>query len=371
MSTPILNELLPRRTAWRGEDFSGPDDIAVDLTEQQGAALLEVLDRVRDKPVESIRREECRHPALDRTLADAFHEVQRGRGLLLLRNVPVDGSLEDVKRIYWALGTHFGKTLSQNVVGHRLALVQEERRPGGVQSASGTKAAQDLFMHTDNADIFTLLCVRQAKSGGETFFSNVLAIHNEMRETRPDLLEPLYRGFRYYRRGEQQPGEDEVTPYHIPVFANVDGELSTQFIIGGIVAGFEVLGEKASAAELEALQLFMELSDRFRLTLRFGSGEMIVVNNYMLVHGRSEFVDWEEPAQRRLLMRLWLEADLDPRKVPPEIHPVQNKGNRAGVDPIEGVDIPPNEYNAVPEELLDLIKAAQKREVSLTAWQKD
>ncbi len=37
-------------------------------------------------------------------------------------------------------------------------------------------------------------------------------------------------------------------------------------------------------------------------------GEMLFINNRWILHNRTAFVDWAEPAERRHLVRLWLRS---------------------------------------------------------------
>ena len=46
---------------------------------------------------------------------------------------------------------------------------------------------------------------------------------------------------------------------------------------------------------------------------------MIVINNYTVMHARTRFVNFPEPARRRQLVRLWLDAE-GFRDVPAEFH---------------------------------------------------
>jgi len=365
---PIYRKLIESSLAWRGSDIRSKDDIAFDLSASQVAALEEILGRVQKTPFLDIRAEDCRHPALDRDFSKILDDILSGRGLCLIRGIPVaNHSVEDVERIYWAIGTHIGTPLSQSILGLLMTGVQEEMRPGGVQSTSGAKSRADLAMHTDATDIFTLLCVRQAQSGGNTAFTSTLAIHNDLLEHRPEVLPILYRGFPHHRRGNQRDGEPAVTPYNVPVFGNCDGTISSVFVIGGIMAGLHALGRKPTEEELEAIDAFQEAAVRLQFELHFEPGEMALANNLTLIHGRSEFVDWEAPEKKRLLLRLFLQPLRHRRPVLPEQNWLKNEGGRWGIDKIPGREVAPNDYYALPDEIQEIIKAAQMKRVEKRA----
>jgi len=61
--------------------------------------------------------------------------------------------------------------------------------------------------HTDSCDMVALLCLKTAKSGGESALVSSMTIYNEMYEQRPDLLELLFQPFVTDRRGEVPVGK--------------------------------------------------------------------------------------------------------------------------------------------------------------------
>ena len=131
--------LPDQRMAWRGVDLK-KDDIAFDLTPRHAAALEELLDAFHKQRLGlgQIRPEHCRHPALDADLARVFDEIQEGRGIVIIRGIPVAGhSDDDVSMIFWALGAHFGRGVSQSARGDLLGLVRDETPPGEPESARG------------------------------------------------------------------------------------------------------------------------------------------------------------------------------------------------------------------------------------------
>jgi hypothetical protein len=47
-------------------------------------------------------------------------------------------------------------------------------------------------------------------------------------------------------------------------------------------------------------------SDAYRLDMDFRPGDIQFLNNRVVLHSRTDFVDHEEPDRKRLLLRLWL-----------------------------------------------------------------
>ena len=46
--------------------------------------------------------------------------------------------------------------------------------------------------------------------------------------------------------------------------------------------------------------------EQFKLKMDFCPGDIQLINNFQLLHSRSEYKDWPEPDRRRHLWRVWL-----------------------------------------------------------------
>jgi alpha-ketoglutarate-dependent taurine dioxygenase len=64
-------------------------------------------------------------------------------------------------------------------------------------------------------------------------------------------------------------------------------------------------------AERELLDLYEEIasSPAFLLDMNFEAGDIQLVSNHSVIHARTAYEDWENPAQRRHLLRLWLSLE--------------------------------------------------------------
>ncbi len=277
------------KMVWRGGDFT-KDDIAFDLTARQRAALTEVLHRTAKSEIGDIEPADCRHPALDADLARVFDDIQDGRGIVVVRGIPVEGySADEVSRMFWALGTHFGRGVSQSAIGDVLGYVRDETLPGGEERATSRR---ELSLHTDLGQVVGLMCVRQARAGGESQYAAGL-VHNEIAAPRPDLLPVLYRGF-YHRRGEQAADAAPITFYDIPAFSVKDGEMSVFMVREIFNAAYRDLKRAFTPDEIEAIDL--EISEIAAVVLRgrLEAGEEIFLN-YTVMHARSDLVFWDDP----------------------------------------------------------------------------
>src|SRR5215467_4578153 len=127
----------------------------------------------------------------------------------------------------------------------------------------------------------------------------------------PQLLEPLYRGYHYHRLGEEGPDEEPSTPYRTPVFANRNGQLSCRYQRAGIAAGMRERGVALEERDIEALNLFDSIASdpENRLAFFLERGDMIVINNYTVMHARTRFTNFPEPERQRRLVRMWFDRE--------------------------------------------------------------
>jgi hypothetical protein len=313
-----LPQHIDHPSAWKGSDFAGPDDVAFRFEERHLDAMRAVVARAKAAGVglQELTREHTSMAAIEKDLADIRHELMDGRGVIILQGWPIEEmSPEELGIAYWAMGTYFGKGVSQSPMGDRLGYVTDVSKPG--QRERGYRSAQELSLHTDSDDIVGLLCVRQGRSGGMSRLASSVAIYNEIAATRPDLIPVLAEGFHYHWFGEQPPGEGIVTSYKVPVFGFAEGKLSCCYLREFIrMAADEPTATPLTDREEEAIALFEEIADRDDIvfTYRLEPGWSSLINNYTTLHSRTGFTDWPESERKRLLLRLWLKAQ-PPRPV--------------------------------------------------------
>jgi hypothetical protein len=152
-----------------------------------------------------------------------------------------------------------------------------------------------------------LLCLRQAKTGGESTIVSTPAVFNEILNNHPEHLPVLMKGFIYDRKGEEWPGEAPVTP-RIPVFVRHGNRVSCRYARSYIMGAPQKLEFDLSVAEKAALDCFDGIARRkdMALHMAFVPGDIQLLNNFTVVHGRTAYEDDADPKLRRFLYRLWL-----------------------------------------------------------------
>ncbi len=305
-------KVLDMPAAWTAADYASKDTFAVDLKPSQLEAIGKQLANFKSKggDLQSINSESFPLHEIESDIVVWRQEVREGCGMILIRGVPVESiPLEDLKLMYLGLGTHFGRPVSQNNLGD---LVGDVFNIGNRdRNERAYRSSRELSLHTDRADHIAMLCIRPAISGGLSGYASGITIHNIMLQERPDLLSILYNGFYLHRFGEQWPGEPLVTNCRIPVFSVMDNIPSVIFIRGYIDLAVDEGHVTLTDLEQEALAYMDEVSNRSEVRIDFlmEPGEMMFVNNCLIMHSRTEFEDSADPALKRHLLRLWLRED--------------------------------------------------------------
>src|SRR5262249_28373677 len=124
---PSELEPLESQCEWRGSDigsayvFEFTDDHVAELD-----AALEHAEAQTDDVLD-VTRERSPLPTLGPELAGLTRELIDGRGVVLLRGLPVDRySKARASTIYWGVGMHLGRPWPQNAKGHLLGDVTDQ-----------------------------------------------------------------------------------------------------------------------------------------------------------------------------------------------------------------------------------------------------
>ena len=294
---------------WYGPEIRGDSGWIEPLDIREKAELLDALRGVRSfgADLQRINRDTFPLPVLGKRLDALRQEVINGRGFVLLRGVPIDGlSFEEMAALYWGLGSYIGNARPQNGRGHLLGHVTDVEG-SVVEAARGYLTNRHLRYHCDYVDIVSLLCLRKSKSGGLSSLVSSHSIHNEIWASRPDLAKILYGPIPRDRHDEIPPGKGPW--YELPVFNYYRERLAIYIIRRHIDSATEYPDAQPMTLELsEALDLVEKLANdpALYMQMEFEPGDMQIVHNHQIMHDRTSYEDWDDPDQKRYLLRLWL-----------------------------------------------------------------
>jgi TfdA family taurine catabolism dioxygenase TauD len=307
---PICTTPIEGPKAWRGPQLAGNQAWIVTWGEAELAEIDRALGvaRASGRALADVDREHFPLSTVASRLRQVLDEIYGGRGVVLLRGLPVDRyGDEDVGLILWGLGRYLGAPLHQNPQGDLLGHVYDHGRTYGNIDVRGYETNAYLPYHTDAGDMVGLLCLRRALEGGLSSIVSSVTVHNEILAQHPEYLGLLYNGF-YYIRREAALTSHGVSERPIPIFGYADGMVSCRYIRNQINAGAVKRGVPLTTLEAAALDHLDAQTRRadLRLDMDLQPGDIQLINNYTILHSRTGFVDGARPEQKRHMLRLWL-----------------------------------------------------------------
>jgi hypothetical protein len=293
---------------WTPETLGGVDDFSYVVSDDDADELVAGVAAFRRHgvPIEQVSRENFPLQRFADVLADVRRELIDGRGLVMLRNFPLQRLDRQAQAIaYLGLGAYLGKAMSQNRCGHILGHVKDLGGDYSDANTRGYMTRAEMRFHSDACDYVGLLCLRAAKSGGASRVASSVTVYNRMLAQRPDLAAELCADFYRSRSGELNPGEAPWIKH--PIFCFADGYFSAIGLGAAIDKAQKLPGVPLfTAAQQEAIALYRTTVEACATDMDFEPGDIQFLNNFVTLHTRREFEDWPEPERKRHLLRLWL-----------------------------------------------------------------
>jgi alpha-ketoglutarate-dependent taurine dioxygenase len=309
-----LHELEPQ-AEWRAADVADPDRWTVTLTptdhDELEVALRHALS-VSDDPLR-LTRDDFPLEGLVAELDQVVAELIGGRGFVRIAALDVDRYSDDeLTLLYWGIGLHLGDPWPQNKYGHVLGdVTNQEKRLDDPTTRGNEIGLVGLPYHCDGSDLVGLMCLRAAKSGGESCVANAVAIHNTLVRDLPELAAALYEPLPYDFRGEQREGAQPF--YTVPGFTEHDGRLFVRLIPPYIYASQRHAdAPRLTDVQKAAIEKVNELANSpdYNVYMDLQPGDMQFINNYHVLHGRKPYEDDPANGYKRHLKRLWLATRL-------------------------------------------------------------
>jgi hypothetical protein len=247
-------------------------------------------------------------------------ELDEGRGFHLLRGLPVDRyPVEDCRLLFWGLALHLGEPEPQDGQGNLMHDITDTgQKVEGSDNVRGFQTSEELRFHNDGGDAFMLLCLKTAQSGGSSKLVSVAALFNAILARRPDLAEVLQQPFQFDARAQQAPGRSRVQV--VPILLHHAGRLNAIYKRAYIdLAQRFPEVPRLTPAQVEAMDLVDELcaDPAFHLSFDMQPGDLQLGSNHAVLHSRTQYVDHEDAAARRHLLRVWITLP-DGRPLPSE-----------------------------------------------------
>ena len=227
-----------------------------------------------------------------------------------------DFSKEELIEIYQNVCRILGTLYVQNNKNQKLVQVQDS----GKSMKSGGRYHQTKeggSYHTDSPqwekvpDFIGMCCINPAKKGGESKFVSAYSVHNKMLKEHKQFLEMLYQQFHFDKRGEFESKESPTV--FEPIFTYNNNQLKCRYLRDYINDGQMIQNTPLSKEQNEALDIFDKIihDENLVVSYKLKQNEMIFFNNNRVMHGRTDFEDFEDIENKRLMIRTWIKDELD------------------------------------------------------------
>lgn len=260
---------------------------------------------------EDISRDTFQLPSsLQRMLSNVKRDVYEGAGYGIIKGIdPTEYSAEDNLLLYLGIIDYIGPIRGvQNRHGDIITHVTVADTWGNVPDAKrhGLHTNQELPPHNDMGSEILCLSVRSCSTkGGSTYIASSWRIYNDLatehREVLKELATPTWP--------IQVSGQS--TRYILaPLIAYYDSKILLNFDPGRLGAhpSLDVSQRERipslTSAQLTALDTVSTLARKHRVRLDLGPGDIVLINNWALLHGRDSYTDGDN--YRRHLIRVWI-----------------------------------------------------------------
>lgn len=297
---------IPGPAAWLANDLADDWRLSLDDSDRQCLRDAVELSRRGGKHLFDVQRDDFPLATLGERLAALTAELEGGRGFKVLSGLPVQPADDDFNALLlWGIGRYLGEAEPQDKAGNLLHRIEDTGQSvENTADIRGFQTSSELEFHTDGADIFALMCVRQAPSGGGSRLVSSTSVFNALVERYPQDAAVLQQPFHFDARA-QSPWEKQIQS--LPVFICHDGRVSGLYKRRYIETAqrFDDV-PRLSPAQRQALDRLDQVAAELALEFRLAPGDLVLANNYSCFHARGAYQDGPTDAERRLNLRLWL-----------------------------------------------------------------
>jgi hypothetical protein len=189
--------------------------------------------------------------------------------------------------------------------------MNDVRDEGGnykVKNGRGYNTNAGLDFHVDSCDVVALMCLQTAKSGGTSKVTSSMAVVEEIKRLQPHLIPVMQQPFYYSYQGTNDASQPPF--YKCPILGDDPEFFSLRANRKNVTAAQRDFPEvpRLTPDQIELLDLLDELlpDDKFCYSMELDRGDLQLLNNYVVIHSRTNFEDHDEPERKRHLLRLWL-----------------------------------------------------------------
>ena len=298
------------QAVWMGTELLQRPDWHQELTASEIAECVALGSEIESgKELADLNREFVfLLPAFSARLRSIQNGLEIGSGATRITGFPIDElSHQAAESVFLLAMKQIGTPVSQSIQGETVFHVRDEGYKEGDPRARGPSSKNRLTFHSDRCDVISFLCLQDAKSGGDNQIVSSIAIFKHIERERPDLAKVLMEPF-WYQRHNVDTGNQNAF-YQQPVFSVYEDRFASSLLrvlIDRAYQSREV--PEMTPLQREGLDWIEELASRPEMHLEFRQqrGDILLLNNFVTLHRRTAFEDYQNGDRRRHLLRVWL-----------------------------------------------------------------
>lgn len=234
---------------------------------------------------------------------------------IILKNLGENS--EDIKKKTIKFAKLFGDTIEQNLKGEKIISVKPNITK--LRKFKKTNVKNKLryhqtnlggSIHSDGPQLINppkyvlMACLNQSNEGGESIIVNTKKIFQTLKKKNPRILKTLKEKYLFEQRGFYKK---KVKVLNKPIFTNKNKNLKFRYLRDYILSAYKLKNRELSPVKCQAMkQLDSMLSSRkYQKKYKLQMGDMIIINNNILAHGRTGF-SIKDKKNIREILRIWL-----------------------------------------------------------------
>lgn len=307
-----VEEIL-QQSSWKGQIptessvvFEMPDDIArefEDFYQKSGNQYEAIINDITNGQ---------KLPLLSAWVKELSPYVRQSPGFICIRTSEDRFTSEQLRVLYVCAANELG---SMNDRYGYLFDVMDRGLDYTKEAIPVSKTCATTGYHTDSTareytpDIVGLLCVYQAREGGENLLGNAADIYKYLAANNPEAVEALSKPI---IRDVITPGvvqnNEAILKNSFPVFEFDEHGLRFRYMRYWIETAHEKTGVPMPEGLVDAMNAvdnyLAEEQNVFKYRLQ--RGDMLFMNNAFLGHNRTDFYDYDDPEVKRRMTRTWI-----------------------------------------------------------------
>ena len=303
----ILQNLISDDSlAWEKSLDQNPDNFLMKLSTHSISELNEKKDIIQTCEINDF-------PILQNEILELKQRcLIHGNGFFILDGICFSNfTKEHIQEIFRLISISLGQLYVQNIKNEKFVVITDEgksMKTGGRyhQTKEGGSFHTDSPQWENVPDFIGLLCIRPAKTGGESKFISAYTVHNQILKSHPNFLQSLYKNFHFDKRNEFKKNESPTT--FEPIFRYENNELKFRYLRNYIDDGQKLVNQPLTNEQNHILDELDKIvhDEKFAVSYDLQKFDMTFFNNHRIIHGRTSFEDFADFDKKRYMVRSWI-----------------------------------------------------------------